>query len=651
MARHRRPSRRERAARPAKSTSLPASRPVRADRPAPAWLEPVLRRGIWITLAAAAVVRLLHWILVRSNDPFYAQTFRGFDMHTYWTWAQSLVKGDWLSREFTNNNAFYYGPMYAYFLGIVFKVFGESYNAVHGLQALLGTVSPVLLYSACRRLFGNGAALATGLLAAVCAPIVFYEQTLLMEGLLVLTHTGILWMLIRGQSGGRGSWAWALGAGALSGMACWGRGNFLLVIPLLAVAWVAIPVLLEWPVRKKEDTPEGNAESPPEETHEREKRPSGAAAERESMRRRWKAGVLCAAAFSISAGFFLSIPLARNLAIANSFVVTTSNGPILLYIGNAHDSTGIFSYPPSYEELVAQYPSQFDVPWKKELTRDMLQRPGSYVGLMFKKVWMFWNSYDVADNVGYYVNKRYSWVFRWSPVTWLTLVPLAVLGVWHTRRQWRRQMLMYVYAIGFALSIIAVFVVGRYRLEEVLPMLIWSGAAAAVLVRQIWNRHWNGVALEGVIIVAAVALLWPRWSPAVDLNTPEGLPEPFESQVHLTRANDYNTHVIALTNLERWKETRDLLEEAVEAYPWYQPLASRLGSILIQDGDFDEAILVLRNSLRASGGDLRLLVQLGEALARAGRTSEARSAFETALRADPENAQARAWLDRLAPKQ
>ncbi|MCX8038639.1 MAG: glycosyltransferase family 39 protein, partial [Candidatus Sumerlaeia bacterium] len=73
-------------------------------------------------------------------------------MHTYWTWAQAIAAGDWLSRG-PQAGPFFYGPLYPYFLAVLFRVFGVSFDAVHGAQALIGLVMPVLVWWMARRLF------------------------------------------------------------------------------------------------------------------------------------------------------------------------------------------------------------------------------------------------------------------------------------------------------------------------------------------------------------------------------------------------------------------------------------------------------------------------------------------------------------------
>ncbi|MCX7625736.1 MAG: glycosyltransferase family 39 protein [Candidatus Sumerlaeaceae bacterium] len=153
-----------------------------------------MQKGGWVVAAIALLVRLIHWWSVRRSDPLYAYTLPETDMHTYWEWAKAIAQGDWLSRK---QGVFYYGPLYPYWLAPWFKLFGPNYDLVHLMQVAVGVLAPLAIWDLTRRLFSWREALVAGLLLAVAAPILFYEQLLLMEGLLVAIHAGFLWCCVR----------------------------------------------------------------------------------------------------------------------------------------------------------------------------------------------------------------------------------------------------------------------------------------------------------------------------------------------------------------------------------------------------------------------------------------------------------------------
>jgi len=604
-----------------------AAPPPAASRPIPLWAAWAVEHGFAVSLFAAILARLVHWLTVRALDPLYAHLPQGLDMNTYWNWAREIAAGDWISAQ-SQSGPFYYGPLYPYFLAAILRVFGESYDAVHAIQALIAVAPPVTLWLIARRLFGKGPALATGLMAAFCAPFLFYEQTLLMEGLLIAIHAGILLCLAMGREGTGRTWLWAAGCGAISGVACWGRGNFFMVIPALAAVWLLAPSI--------------PASEYPAESETADSRQSAIRNPKSKIQNPKRSGFISAATYLLAAALLLSITLWRNHHVSGKWVLVTDNGPTMFYLGNASDAIGTSGYPPSFAALTKRYGSQGAVPWGKELLNDAMSHPVAFIRLLLKKTWMFWNSYDVADNVSYYLGKRFSWLVECSPVNWLTLLPLAAIGAWQTRKSWRRQIFLYAYAVAFAFSIIVVVIIGRYRLEVLLPMLLWAGAGAASLARDVWERRWRTVGARIAVVAAGVVILWPTWSPALALNSPRTVPG-----VRLVRGHDYGNLALAYVEAKQTQKARELLESVVGDYPWCPDVVFRLARIWIEAGQSDKAIPLLQTHLAGAGPDRYGLLLLACALERTGRKAQAVKVLRNLLHEHPQDAEALSVLHRI----
>ena len=74
--------------------------------------------GPWMVFAVALAVRLLH-VWQMQGTPFFA-TLMG-DSRGYDRWAAEIAGGDWLGRE-----VFYQAPLYPYFLGALYSLFGRD---------------------------------------------------------------------------------------------------------------------------------------------------------------------------------------------------------------------------------------------------------------------------------------------------------------------------------------------------------------------------------------------------------------------------------------------------------------------------------------------------------------------------------------------
>ena len=117
-----------------------------AAAPLPAGLSAELSDGGrlgWIALGIvgfALLVRLVHlWQMSRA--PFFDLAFG--DGASYDAWGQELASGDWIG-----DRVFYQAPLYPYFLGAVYAVFGHDLLIVRICQAVAqsGSLQMLMVY-------------------------------------------------------------------------------------------------------------------------------------------------------------------------------------------------------------------------------------------------------------------------------------------------------------------------------------------------------------------------------------------------------------------------------------------------------------------------------------------------------------------------
>src|SRR5689334_16413172 len=100
-----------------------------------------------IIFAVAFAIRAIHiWQL--TSTPFF-DTLLG-DANGYDQWAQRLAGGDWVGSD-----VFYQAPLYPYFLGVIYTIFGRDLLVVRVIQALIGSASCALLGLTGERLFSR----------------------------------------------------------------------------------------------------------------------------------------------------------------------------------------------------------------------------------------------------------------------------------------------------------------------------------------------------------------------------------------------------------------------------------------------------------------------------------------------------------------
>src|SRR5947209_8539402 len=89
--------------------------------------------GTAAVFAAALLVRGLYLRQI-WDAPFFR--LRLGDAQAYHVWAQRIAGGDWLGA-----GVFYQAPLYPYFLGLIYRMFGEDPATIRIVQIMLGSAA------------------------------------------------------------------------------------------------------------------------------------------------------------------------------------------------------------------------------------------------------------------------------------------------------------------------------------------------------------------------------------------------------------------------------------------------------------------------------------------------------------------------------
>ncbi|MGN6733667.1 MAG: glycosyltransferase family 39 protein, partial [Candidatus Binatia bacterium] len=368
-------------------------------------------KWVIVIFATALSLRVLYLIQIQSIPLFYNLPGDG---RTYDEWAQRIAAGDWLG-----SGVFYQAPLYPYFLGLLQTVVGHNLWAIRIVQALLGSVSCVLIFLAGERLFTRAAAIAAGLLLAFYAPAIFFDEVIDKSVLDVLLLSTLLWVLV-GTASTR-HWRQWLGAGAILGLLGLSRENAL-VLAAVVPMWIAVYFSAQ-PVKN---------------------------------RATW-------VGFFFAGLLLVLVPVGlRNLAVGGEFKLTTSQLGANFFIGNNPAADGTYGSvhkiigEPSLEGSDARRlaeratgrkmaPGEVSDFWLQKASAYIRSEPLSWVWLFGKKWLMVWNAREVEDSDDFYIYSQWSWLLQ--ALGWLThfgvLAPLAAVGVWMSRRQWRDLWLLY----------------------------------------------------------------------------------------------------------------------------------------------------------------------------------------------------------------
>lgn len=587
--------------------------PEGLSRPGRRWVPPAAVFGV------ALAVRL-PYLFALASTPFLAHPV--LDARFYDLWAQRIAAGEWLGRE-----VFFANPLYPYWLGALYALFGRHLFLVHLLQHLLGCASAALLVVIGTRLWDRRVGLLAGLGAALYAPFVFHEGSLMIESLAPFLATAALALAVR--TGERRSPQSALGAGLAHGVFVLARPN---ATPLAAAGWVA---------------------------H---------CARRDRSRAR--PPLLLAALVLFGTALAIAPVTLRNWVVSHTFVPITAHGGEAFYVGNHALADGygtqpdfVDSGPATEHESYRREASRIlgrpltlaesSAYWRGQAVAFARAEPERYLALLARKIYLFCHSYERGDNQSFNFTRAEIPALGWIPLTFGLVLPLSGLGLLVTRRDWSRMGIVPLHALTYAAGVILFFVTARYRLAVVPALLLLAAAAIGWGRDAIRTRRFGPLAAGlGLVLALAIIIHWPS-----RLVTPEDLPTirnnyglvleesgdleraraEFQAAMALAPERALYPYNLALVERRRGDEpaARAALEHAIALDPAFADAYAELGRVLELTGDLPAALVAYERAMALAPSLIGPALNAAVLLEQAGRSAEAAPLFQRALALNP----------------
>ena len=445
----------------------------------------MMRWAVAGILAVAVSVRLLHFHAIADTAfPRFALVFTESDLHAFWSWAQSIVAGDWLGRDTYHPNfawmremapvetwhrwwggkeIFHQAPLYPYWIAAVLLLTGASEpGPVLLVQLVLGALQPLVVFALGRRIAGDRAGLAAAAITALYGPFVFHQGVLLRDWLPpILEPLALLLLLRAAESGRRRDWALA---GAAVGVALLDRETALLLLPAIGV-WLLFIRWGQW--------------------------------------RRIAAALLL---LLLGFGAALAPLVARNAAVGAPLLALSNRGGVTFVQHNAAASSALWSEldPTLQKQILAQTDGN-----GRAIVLATLATYGGDPFAVARKLMM--KLRGVADPIEIPSNVGFSYGLEVSPVlrvllTYGLIFPLGAAGLVFSLRDWRRHVLLYLY-LGITIATLLISLpLARYRLPLAAVLILYAGLCLAQLFDQARARRWIALA-GGIAVVIAAALL------------------------------------------------------------------------------------------------------------------------------------------------
>lgn len=143
-----------------------------------------------ITIVACAI-RAVYFFQVKDN-PFLNHPRLDALFHDQW--ALSIASGNILG-----DTVYFRAPLYPYFLGLIYAVFGHDYVMVRIIQHFFGVATVILVYRIGKRLFDVPTGVLAAFLASVNPMLFYFESQLLFESLLAVLLLAWFFLLLHAR--------------------------------------------------------------------------------------------------------------------------------------------------------------------------------------------------------------------------------------------------------------------------------------------------------------------------------------------------------------------------------------------------------------------------------------------------------------------
>jgi 4-amino-4-deoxy-L-arabinose transferase-like glycosyltransferase len=531
----------------------------------------LLSRPRWqlaLLLVGAAGVHA--WLTATAiGDPYLSMPIG--DEEYFHAWASAIASG-----TLASPTAFVTGPLFAYWLGALYSVFGDSVSTVLVANAVLGVATVALVWGTAYRVAGPRAAAIAGVLVAVCRAPLFYEgapdKTALVLFLSALALFAIAW------AEDHPSWRRSFLAGLAAGAAALAHPLLLVLVPVVAVHSALLHGV--------------------------------------------RTSIRTTAPYAGAALLAISPATIHNWVVSGDPVLISANSGMTLYIGNHRaNATGLYEPPPfsgpymdaevsgfwreaerrTGRSLRAAEVSSF---WTREALREMSGDPRLSLTRFLRRLRWTVNSEETTDSRTYEFYTERLPVLRFAPWGFGFIAVLGLVGAALAIRE-RRLRVLVGFSVVYAVVLSAYIVYGRYRLPLIVPFAILAGSLPATLGVLLRERRTRSLAGGTVFAVVAAGLVFGQVLPKT-------------TSFFL----DYNHLGYRYLKAGRTAEALAEFEKAVTVRPGNSPdvvpVALQLAWFFAARGDGARAIRLLETVGRARPGEPAIAETLSELRARGG---------------------------------
>jgi len=411
-----------------------------------------------ISLFFVALSVRLFYLFELAQLPFFDTVLSVYDHYNFDEGAKSFAQGDWLALSPNNS----YSPLYKYFLGIIYWIFGRNFYAVYGIQFVFGALGSVLIYLIGRHLFDNRVALIAYMGFA------FYSNEIIYEGIILrasfITFFGILsfYLLLKLQES---STPLKLLCSALAlSLFFQSRPNTFLCLPFVIL-------FLHWYVFKAM-----------------------------TLERKLKSWLQFMGPLVVS----LTPLLVQCYLVHGKFVFYDSSGPTAFLAGNFIDYPGV-GFDSS---LLTRFQEKFDLVDLSPVAFifwQLVEDPMGFIGMYLRKIYFFFNDLEAASNLSIYLYLESSKLLPHLLSHFSLFSSLGLIGIVLAIRNREKLFLLYSFLGCLILSVVLFHVVSRFRGPVVHFFVVLAAYAVGWIISWLGQRKFKSL---GIVAIVFIGLLY-----------------------------------------------------------------------------------------------------------------------------------------------
>ncbi len=436
------------------------------------------RLVVFVIFFVAVALRLLHFSSSSENPLLYMPVL---DERYYIDLGKDIAAGHWVGED----RVFFMDPLYGYFLGVIFGLFGDNLTTVRIIQILFDALNVLLIYTIGKKVLSRFAGISGALFYALYPVALFYTLLILKTTLSITASLAfVLLLLVALEKSRKMHW---LNLGLLAGAMTCLRANFVLVVPLTILFCLFLN------------------KSP------------------------WR--VVMGQSFLLFAGLVtvLSVGALRNYRVSNDIVFFNSQGGRLLYSSNNPENiTGLYKTPsfarpdPEASERDFHREAEFrrgEVLSQRQVSRYwtgrtigfLVNNPVMIPTLLYNKFKRTLGNCEIANNHSYYTASIFSPWIRWPKYCFAFALALGVPGlVMGIRRN--REIAVFLIPVLTVLATVLVFYTSSRLRMPLVPFLL-IGAAIFLNITMEWIKKKETpkilVALLSMVILGWLSLSVP----------------------------------------------------------------------------------------------------------------------------------------------